>query len=247
MANPDISIIIPTYRAEKFIIKSIKEVERVVSSLESNYEIICVIDGEPDETYKLVRTLSLKNPKIKVFGYKRNKGKGYAVRYGFKKAKGRIVGFIDAGLEIDPTSLTNLYNIFVSKKAHAVVGSKRHPSSKIEYPFARKILSFIYFLWVKALFNFGVSDTQAGIKVFKSELIKKILPNLTVNGYAFDVEILSQAKRSGFAKIYEAPIVVRRLKYEESTIASKGFLKSSLEMFSDTFKVFRERSNQEKK
>jgi glycosyltransferase involved in cell wall biosynthesis len=238
-----ISIIVPAYRAEKFIVESLKKIDRVVSSIDKNYEIICVVDGWVDNTYKLASLLASKNPRLRVFGYRKNHGKGYAVRYGMKQAKGRIVGFLDAGLEIDPRNLKKLVQIFNANKAHVVVGSKRHPESKVEYPFGRKVVSFIYFLWVKLLFNFKVSDTQAGIKLFRSELITKVLPNLEINGYAFDCEVLSLSRKKGFTRIYEAPIVVRRLKYEESTIASRGFVKSSLEMFTDTFRVFYKHKN----
>ncbi len=119
------------------------------------------------------------------------------------------------------------------------MGSKRHPDSSVSYPFIRTIISLGYMALVKLLFNFPVSDTQAGIKLYAKGVIKKVLPKLNVDGYAFDVEMISASLVKGFSSILEAPIKVRRSKYTgESTVESGGYIRAVVEMFIDTLNIF---------
>ena len=238
--KPYISIIIPCYKAGTFIISSLDHVENQMRMLVRDYEIICVIDGIVDDSFSKAQNLAKNNARIKVFGYKKNRGKGYAVRYGMVRAKGDIIGFIDAGGEIDPASLSELFKIFIVKKADIVVGSKRHPKSDIIYPPIRRLFSFIYLYLVKVLFGIKVSDTQAGIKLFRKGVIKKLLPSLRVNGFAFDIELLSLAKVYGFSNVYEAPIKVRMVHGEKSSTIGNFWqlIKASFEMLGDSLRLY---------
>ena len=212
----DISIIVPAYYAEKYIGKNLQGVFRTLGKTGKSYEVMCVVDGRADKTYENAKVVEKAYPnQVCVIGYKKNEGKGYAVSLGMKKARGKILGFIDAGSEIQPESLANLLKIQKERNADIVVGSKWHPDSNTVYPFFRKLLSFGYLFLVKALFDIKVSDTQAGIKIFKRKVIKKTLPYLKIKGYAFDIEILTCAQKLGFTDIYEAPIKVTKGKQKE--------------------------------
>jgi glycosyltransferase involved in cell wall biosynthesis len=168
-----------------------------------------------------------------------NMGKGHAVRYGMAKAKGDIIGFIDAGLELNPNGLSMLLEHFEWYKADIIIGSKRHPASHVIYPWQRKILSFGYQMIVRILFGLKVRDTQVGMKFFKREVLEKVMPRVLVKAFAFDVEMLAVANYLGFKRIYEAPVEMK-MKFQVglSTIASKGFMKTALGMFWDTLAVF---------
>lgn len=235
-----LSVIIPAYRAENFIEKNLKEVTNVLDTTKLAYEIICVVDGKVDRTRTVAEKTAARFPKkVKVLGYQKNRGKGYAVRYGMARARGDIIGFIDAGLEIDPESLINLHKVFNKQKADIVVGSKWHPKSEITYPLLRRVFSLGYLWLVKILFKVGVSDTQAGIKLFRRELVKKLLPQLTIDGFAFDIEMLMRSRDLGFSRIYEAPIKVKKKKgHLESSIDASGFITNAVKMFWDTLVVF---------
>ena len=235
-----ISVIIPAYRTESFIERNLENVRRVMEQLRYPYEIICVVDGQVDSTYEIAQRLAKKHPKkIKVVGYLTNLGKGHAVRFGMAKAKGDIVGFIDAGYELNPNGLSMLLEHFEWYNADIIIGSKRHQASKVEYPWQRKIPSYGYQLFTRILFGLNVRDTQVGIKFFRREVLQKVMPRLTVKAFAFDIEMLSVANYLGYKKIYEAPV---ELKMEfgsgMSTITSKGFLKTVFLMMWDTAAVF---------
>lgn len=233
-----ISVVIPAYKAEKIIVKSLTKVKETLDVIRHPYEIICVDDGSPDNTFKKALRFSKLYPsKIKVYGYKKNKGKGSAVRFGMTKAKGDIVGFVDVGVELNPNGISMLLEHFEWYNADIIVGSKRHPASKVYYPWQRKVLSIGYQVIVKLLFGLNVRDTQVGMKFFKREVVEKILPRLLVKAFAFDIEMLSVAHSLGFKRIYEAPIELK-MDFSGSTIASKGFLKTSWLTFWDTLAVF---------
>jgi glycosyltransferase involved in cell wall biosynthesis len=234
-----LSIIIPAYRAEKFIENNLLQVREVLQETRYPYEIICVVDGDVDDTRKKAQKVSEKYADVIVTGYSINMGKGHAVRFGMAKSKGDIVGFIDAGLELDPNGLSMLLEHFEWYKADIIVGSKRHPASKVVYPWQRKLLSFGYQVVVRVLFGLRVKDTQVGLKFFRRDVLERILPRVLVKTFAFDVELLSVAYYLGYKRIFEAPVELdMKFKGGFSTIASKGFINTAWGMLWDTAAVF---------
>lgn len=203
-----ISVIVPAYKQEKTIAKDLKNIDRVLSEglQDFDYEIICVVDGILDKTFEEAE--KVKSSKIKVVGYQQNKGKGYAVRFGMARAKGELISFLDAGMEISPMGIMMLTAHMKWYNADIIVGSKRHPASRVNYPFLRHILSIGYHLLVKVSFGLPLTDTQSGIKIFKREVLEKVLPRLLVKRYAMDIEMLAVARYLGYKRIYEAPIEV---------------------------------------
>lgn len=201
-----VSVIVPAYKKENSIRKNVKSIYKTMSQTRWDFEIIVVDDGSPDKT--LEEAEKIKEDKIKIFGYKTNRGKGYAVRYGMARSKGDIIAFIDAGMDINPNGISMLLEHMEWYKADIIVGSKRHPASKVNYPLLRRIYSWGYYMFTKLLFGLKVRDTQAGIKVFKREVLEKVLPRLVVKQFAFDIEILAVARYLGFKRIYEAPVEI---------------------------------------
>ncbi len=229
-----LSIIVPAYKQEKTITQDIEKIVQVMSMLRYDYEIIVVVDGLIDDTFKNAK--KIKSPKVIVTGYQHNHGKGYAVRFGMAKAKGSILAFIDAGMDLNPNGISMLLEYFEWYNADIIVGSKLHPASKVNYPTQRKILSFGYRLLVKLLFGLTVKDTQVGMKFFRRRVLEDVLPRLLVKDYAFDIEILAVAYRLKHRRIYEAPV---ELEFKNSsTITSANFWKIILHMLNDTLAVF---------
>ena len=171
-------------------------------------------------------------------GYDTNKGKGYAIRFGMAESKGDIVGFIDAGMDLNPNGLFMLLEHFEWYNADIIVGSKRHPVSKVFYPWQRKVLSMGYQLLVLTLFGLKVRDTQVGMKFFKREVLEEILPRLLVKAFAFDVEILAVANYLKYSRIYEAPVEIKLRFGGTSTVTSQKFLRTVLAMLTDTLAIF---------
>jgi glycosyltransferase involved in cell wall biosynthesis len=228
-----LSVVIPAYKQEKTIVRDIKKIDKTLYSLKLKYEIIVVVDGLVDKTYH--NALRLKSRKIKIIAYNENQGKGHAVRFGMMHAKGDIIGFIDAGMDIHPAGFNMLLNHMEWYNADAIVGSKLHPVSKVSYPLYRTILSWGYRTLTKMLFGFQVRDTQVGMKFFKRKVVRNVLPRLLVKRYAFDIEILAVTYALGYKRIYEAPI---KINFKAATITSSTMWRTIYLMLWDTCAVF---------
>lgn len=229
-----ISIIIPAYKQEKTIKNDLIRIKHVLDQLRYDYEIILVVDGNADKT--LQNAQKMKFNKIIVTGYNTNKGKGHAVRFGMAKAKGDIIAFIDAGMDINPNGLSMLMEHFEWYNADVIVGSKLHPVSKVNYPVTRKILSWGYRTLVRLLFGLSIRDTQVGMKFFRKKVLEDVLPRLLVKTYAFDIEIIAVAHYLGYKRIFEAPIELDFTGV--SSITSKNFWNTIFLMLRDTVAVF---------
>lgn len=233
MADRLLSLVLPAYKQEKTINKDIKNLSRVLSLLSLRHEIIVVVDGYVDKTYQNAK--KIKNPNVVLLGYEENQGKGFAIKHGVKAAKGDIIGFIDAGMDLDPTEISLMLNIMDWNNADIVIGSKLHPDSIVNYPKSRKILSWVYRTIIRILFRFSVKDTQVGLKLFKRNVAKNVFSRIVVKAFAFDVEVLAVAQSLGYRKIYESPI---KLKFKQGSITSSNFWKISFWTLWDTLAVF---------
>lgn len=203
-----LSVIVPAYNC-KTIDKDLLTIKKYLANLKRDYEIICVVDGlksKVDRTYK--KAISAKSAKTKIYTYSKNKGKGYAIRYGMARAKGGTIVFIDAGGDLNASGIGMALEHMKWYGADIIIGSKRHHASKVDYPWQRKIMSFLVQKATRLFFGLNVSDTQTGLKVFKRKVLVKILPRLMVKRWAFDLEMLAVANRLGFTRIYESPVEI---------------------------------------
>lgn len=201
----DISVIMPAYNEGKKIFDNLLETATSLDELGLSYEIILVDDGSEDSTADFVKKAIEFHPQISLVSYQQNGGKGKAIMAGYAKTSGKIVAFLDADLELHPKQLPRLIHEMNEQNADVVIGSKRHPESKISYPVKRKMLSKGYNLYIKTLFDINLTDTQPGIKLFKTHVLQKEFSKIIVKRYAFDLELLINAHADGF-KIVEAPI-----------------------------------------
>jgi len=229
------SLIIPVYKQEKTIKRDIEAIIEALETLSSPFEIISVIDGEFDRSR--FEAEKVKDNRVNVVGYKTNHGKGYAVRYGFAHATGDVIGFMDAGGDLKASALPLMINQFLYKQADVIMGSKRHPDSKVVYPWIRKIYSWGYQKIVKLLFGLDVTDTQVGMKIYRRKLLEDVLPRLLVKQFAFDIEMLAVAYRLGYRKIFESPVEIS-LNMNSSSIIPMKMLPVIYNVLNDTLAVF---------
>lgn len=236
-ADPNLlSVIVPAYNCLT-IKRDLKIIDKHLKELGKPYQVICIVDGSsrPHDRTKLLARQA-QTEKIKVYTYSPNRGKGYAVRYGMARAKGGIIAFIDAGNDLSVTGLAMALEHLRWYKADIIIGSKRHKASRVSYPFKRKVLSIIVQKITKLFFNINVTDTQTGLKVFRRQVLEKVLPRLAVKRWAFDLEVLVVAHRLGFNKIYESPI---ELKYNfASNIRPSSIFNFALDFFAIIYRSY---------
>lgn len=228
------SVILPAYNEEFHIFANIQRTIRAMDALGFDYEIITVDDGSSDKTYEEARKAESIFGKVKAMRINSHKGKGAALKYGFQFAKGNLVVFLDADLDLPPEQIGSFLKVMEKNKSDIVIGSKRYSQFNSHYLKRRRVLSFIYQAIVHVLFNLSVTDTQTGLKLFKYEVLKKIISRASVERYAFDLELLINACRLGY-KVAEVPVISDSQRDE-----ARGKIKllDIYRMFVDTLAIF---------
>ena len=164
-----LSIVVPAYNEGEHIYDNLTIIDKSVSRITSDYEIVAVNDGSKDNTGAEVARAASENPHIRDCGYEVNRGKGGAVTWGIKNSRGDIVGFLDADLDLNPDMFAGYVKAMNDTGSDIVIGSKMHKDSKLDYPFARKVFSLCYYIMLKVLFGLKCHDTQTGIKLYRGE------------------------------------------------------------------------------
>lgn len=225
-----LSVIIPAYNEEKRLPKTLQEISGYLSQQDYNYEIIVVNDGSKDRTAEITREQVGKVENLRLIDNKENHGKGYVVRQGMLEAKGQYRLFTDAD---NSTSIDQAEKMWPSFKegCEVVIGSRDIKGAVIAVPqsWLRRRLGDIFNLIVQISSGlWGIWDTQCGFKGFSQKAVEEIFPQLTIDRWAFDVEILVLAKNRGYA-IKEVPVVW--INSPESKVKLKGMIKMLLEVF----------------
>jgi glycosyltransferase involved in cell wall biosynthesis len=196
-----ISIVMPAYNEADCIERGVADIDKQFEAVSEDYEIIVVDDGSKDGTRKIVEDLAGK--KVKIVGYERNQGKGHAIKLGLYHATGQFAFLIDSDSEIRAKELVSYVDALAS--ADFVIGSKRHPLSRVRTPAGRRFLSLGFNVLERLLTGVHATDTQAGLKAARSTALYQVLPLLSVKRYAFDAELLAVASLFDF-KIKELPV-----------------------------------------
>ena len=202
----ELSVVVPAYREGPRIYENLLKLLGELDLLEMDYEVIVVSDGNTDSTVSEAKRV--KSDHVKVLSYAVNMGKGYALGHGVKHSEGQLVTFIDADMELDPTDIKPFIGLIEGGNYDIVIGSKRHPKSKVHYPAFRRFQSFVYQLLIRILFNLNLRDTQTGHKLFRRQVLTDVVPLLAVKQFAFDLELLVVARHLGYRKVLEAPITL---------------------------------------
>lgn len=230
-----LSVIIPAYNKDSEVFQAVSGMVQELKDIHLPWEIIVVDDASKDKTLREAlrsKRFNGNTQNIKVFSYNLNQGKGFALYYGFKQSTGDTIVFADADLDLPASNLPIIVKNFQRSSADIVISSKRHPLSRVNYPLFRKFQSKTYQILVRALFRLNVSDTQVGLKVFKRKVLEQSFPRIVVKAYAFDLELLVVAKKLGFNKIIESPIV---LNYNFTSTIRLG---SITQILDDTLAIF---------
>lgn len=202
-----LSIVVPAYNESKRIGRMLDAyLAYFIPRYDERVEIIVVVNGSRDNTADIARGYSARHPQVSVIEEKEAIGKGGAVIVGFKHASGDLIGFADADGSTPPEAFDDLAaNI---GEAGAIIASRWFAESVVEprQPLKRQVVSRIFNFLVRTLFGMRIHDTQCGAKVLRRTAVEKILPHLGITRWAFDVDLLFQVHRAGYA-ITEWPTV----------------------------------------
>lgn len=225
-----VSLVIPSYNPGARIGTTIHDAARVLESLTPRFEVIVVTDGSTDESIEYLN--SLDEQWFRHLHLTENVGKGAALREGFRSASGDVIGFIDADGDIPASVLEEMLREVMAGGADIAYGSKWHPRSTVQITPGRRIMSTVQGLLQRALFQLKVDDTQAGAKVYRSEVLRAVEPTLTENGYALDLEIFVSSASHGYRRFVACPVTISR--DGPSTISLSAVVRT----FTDMMRIF---------
>jgi glycosyltransferase involved in cell wall biosynthesis len=223
----------PAYNEAHSIAENVCETVETMHALGIDFEIVVIDDGSLDGTHTAASNALRAWPDhVRVVRCWRNEGKGNALICGASYSRGEYVAFLDADMDLHPEQLANFFEIMKERNADAVIGSKFHPQSKVEYPVLRRMYSLAYYMLVRSLFGLPVRDTQTGIKLFKREVLDRVLPRVLVKRFAFDLELLANVHHFKY-RIVEAPVT---LNFQR--VCSRLRLPAVWNVFLDTLAIF---------
>ena len=191
--RPSISLVYPMFNEQENIERAVHFAEDVLRKMTPDYEIIIVDDASTDRSPEIVDALTRSNPCVKVFHHERNLKLGGTLRTGFSKATKDLVFYCDSDLPVDLLELTRAVRIMEFTKSDIVSAFRFDRTA--EGPL-RTLYSMVYNLLIRSLFPLRVKDVNFSFKLFKRELLDKVV--LESEGSFIDAELLIKGRLHGF-------------------------------------------------
>ncbi len=232
--KPYLSVIIPAYneggRKGKELRKNLSDIAKYLEKKGIGYEVVAVSDGSKDNTAPVFREFSGTIKNLNVVDRKKNRGKWYSVREGFLKAKGAYRLLTDAD---GATAITNLEDFWplMEKGEDIIIGSRDLKAAKIlkHQPKWKEFLGDLGNILIKTLMGlWGIDDTQCGFKVFSEKAVKDIVPQMKVDRWGGDFEMLMLAKKKKY-DIKQVPVVW--VDAGQSLVGVRGYIRTLMELF----------------
>ena len=229
----EISLLIPVYDEERRIKENFHKSLEFLQNFKRK-ELIFIDDGSVDNTKKILEKLCINKKFIRIISYKKNMGKGYAVKKGVLNSKFDTILFSDCDLS---TPLNDFFNLEkYLDDFDIVIGSRglRDSNVQIKQNFFKESLGKLSNYLIRFLLNIRIYDTQCGFKVFKrnSEILFK---KQKINRFGFDFEILFLAKKFNF-RVKEVGVTWRNNVL--SKVRKIDYIKTFFELFKIRFLWF---------
>lgn len=223
----DISVIIPFLNEDESLPELISWIERVMQANNYSYEVIMIDDGSKDNSWNVVKELSVKNSNIRGIKFQRNYGKSAALNEGFKAAQGDYVMTMDADLQDSPDEIPALYNMIKEGNFDIISGwkKKRHDNA-----LTKNLPSKLYNYVTGKMSGIKLHDMNCGLKIYR----KKVVKNVEVYGEMHRY-IPLLAKWAGFSNITEKPVAHQARKYGVSKFGWERFINGFLDLASILF------------
>lgn len=203
----NISIVLPFYNESKRITNIFKPIINLKKKIR-NIEFIFVNDGSIDSSINLINDFIKKNKikNFKIISYLKNKGKGHALKMGVLNAKYEWILTSDIDLSVELDYFLKWFNLYELKDNAAYFASRNNSGSKIKTIFIRKFIGNILQYLVHIFVDKNLMDTQCGYKLYNKKYTLKTFKNLSVKGFAHDIELIFLLKKNKI-KIIELPVI----------------------------------------
>lgn len=201
------SIVIPVYNEEESLTELFFVIQKAFSKTKKTYEVIFVDDGSFDKSLETLKNLSRKFPEIKVYSFRKNLGKSYALMYGFQKAQGKFIATLDADLQDDPNNIRGLHEKLEREDLDMITGWRKERRDKQSKVLSSRMSNTL----IAKLFKMKIHDLNCGLKVYRSDVAKdlkiyggmhRFIPIIASEmGYKVgEKEVIHHARKYGYSK-----------------------------------------------
>ena len=205
-----ISVIIPCYNEENYILGVLKKVNEQKSKFD--IQIIVSDDCSSDKTISILKENSHLYDKILISDV--NKGKGHAIKQAIPHLKGDITLIQDADLEYNPEEYEILFEPFLSDNADVVYGTRFGSGKKVRiFYYINRVANFIITNLANSLTNINFSDVETGYKAIKTNYLREL--NLKEDSFTIEIEMTMKLSKIKGIKIFEVGISYSGRTYEE--------------------------------
>lgn len=221
-----ISIVVPLYNEAESLPELHDWIVRVMNKHNFSYEILFVDDGSSDDSWDVIKHLSLGNHAVKGYKFTRNYGKTAALQTAFINTKGDVVITMDADLQDSPDEIPELYRMIIEEDYDLVSGWKKKRYDPITKTLPTKLFNSIS-RWLSGV---NLHDFNCGLKAYKSRVVKSI----TIYGEMHrNIPII--AKWNGFKKIGEKVVQHQARKYGTTKFGLERFIFGFLDLLTVAF------------
>jgi dolichol-phosphate mannosyltransferase len=168
--HPHISIVSPVYKSDKIIAELISRIDNSISKITTNYEIILVEDGCPDNSWAVIEGIAKKNTRVKGFKLSRNFGQHYAISCGIDHAKGDWIVVMDCDLQDQPEEIFKLYQ--KTKEGYDVVLAQRVARQD---SFRKRLSSKLFYRILGYLTGSKLDESVANFGIYNQKVIQSLI------------------------------------------------------------------------
>jgi len=184
----ELTVVVPAYNEASRLPQTLDGLTLYLEQWGIDYRVLVVDDGSSDGTARLVEG---RGPRVSAISQS-NGGKGSAVRNGMLRATGRVIAFTDADLPYELSALRQGYETIASQQAHVALGARDLADSQCvaQRRFLRSVAHEVFRQLMRLLVSRQVGDTQCGLKIFSRPAAREIFSRCTIDGFAFDAEVV---------------------------------------------------------
>ena len=176
-----IGVIIPCYNEEESLPLFYKEMQKVMTEIQVDFELLFINDGSSDKTLSLIKNLAKKDKRVRYISFSRNFGKEAAILAGLENINGDYVTLMDADLQDPPMKLIEMYDL-LKKENLDIVGLKSNNHKN--YSLLRKIFTSCFYKLIAMLSSVPMSPNERDYRLMTRQVVESILKLTEYNRYS---------------------------------------------------------------
>lgn len=223
----DISLVIPLLDEEGSLEELHSWIVEIMESNDYSYELIFIDDGSNDNSWNIIRSLSLKNKNVRGIKFLKNFGKSQALHAGFDIAKGDVVITMDADLQDSPAEIPEMYKLIKYNNFDLVSGWKK---KRYDNFFAKNLPSKLFNWAASKVSGIKLNDFNCGLKAYQNNVIKTIEVYGEMHRY---IPVL--AANQGYKKITQKVVAHQPRKYGKTKFGMERFINGFLDLITIWF------------